>query len=32
MAPIDVPLKDGGFGSTRLTDNWWVDPLLIFLG
>src|SRR5215470_16042376 len=32
MASIDVPLKDGGFGSTRRTDNWWVEPLLIFLG
>ncbi len=32
MASIDVPLKDGGFGSTRRTDNWWLEPLLIFLG
>ena len=32
MASIDVPLKDGGFGATRRTDNWWVEPLLIFLG
>ena len=32
MASIDVPLKQGGFGSTRRTDNWWVEPLLIFLG
>lgn len=32
MASIDVPLKEGGFGSTRRTDNWWVEPLLIFLG
>ena len=32
MASIDVPLKQGGFGSTRRTDNWWVEPLLVFLG
>ena len=29
---IDVPLKDGGFGSTRRTDKWWVEPILVFLG
>jgi hypothetical protein len=32
MSSIDVPLKKGGFGETRRTDNWWVEPLLIFLG
>lgn len=32
MASIDVPLKQGGFGSTRRTDNWWVVPLVVFLG
>jgi len=32
MASIDVPLKDGGFGATRRTDNWWVEPLLVFFG
>jgi hypothetical protein len=32
MAQIDVPLIDRGFGSTRRTDKWWVEPLLIFLG
>jgi hypothetical protein len=32
MSSIDVPLKKGGFGSTSRTDNWWVEPLLIFLG
>ena len=32
MSSIDVPLKDGGFGSTRRTDNWWVEPILVFLG
>jgi hypothetical protein len=21
-----------GFGSTRRTDNWWVEPILVFLG
>ncbi len=31
MASIDVPLKDGGFGATRRTDNWWAEPLTIFL-
>ena len=32
MSSIDVPLKKGGFGTTSRTDNWWVEPLLIFLG
>ncbi len=32
MSSIDVPLKDRGFGSTRRTDNWWVEPILVFLG
>ncbi|MEQ1886838.1 MAG: succinate dehydrogenase [Bryobacteraceae bacterium] len=32
MSSIDVPLKKGGFGSTSRTDNWWVEPLLVFLG
>jgi len=32
MSSIDVPLKNGGFGSTRRTDNWWVEPILVFLG
>ena len=32
MSSIDVPLKDGGFGSTRRTDKWWVEPILVFLG
>ncbi|HEV2199712.1 MAG TPA: hypothetical protein VGR73_07815 [Bryobacteraceae bacterium] len=32
MSSIDVPLRKGGFGETRRTDNWWVEPLLIFLG
>jgi hypothetical protein len=32
MSSIDVPLHKGGFGSTRRKDNWWVEPLLVFLG
>src|ERR1051326_3481367 len=37
MSSIDVPLKNGGlgrasFGQTMRKDNWWVEPLLIFLG
>lgn len=29
---IDVPLHKGGFGRTSRKDNWWVEPLLVFLG
>lgn len=32
MSSIDVPLKKGGFGATQRQDNWWVEPLLVFLG
>ena len=32
MSSIDVPLRNGGFGSTARKDNWWVEPLLVFLG
>lgn len=32
MSSIDVPLTKRGFGATQRTDNWWVEPLLIFLG
>ena len=32
MSSIDVPLHDGGFGKTARKDNWWVEPLLVFLG
>jgi hypothetical protein len=32
MAQIDVPLVQGRFGSTSRPDNWWVQPLLVFLG
>jgi hypothetical protein len=30
--PIDVPLKNGGFGQTRRKDSWWVEPVIVFLG
>ena len=32
MSSVDVPLKDVGWGKTRRTDNWWIEPLLTFLG
>jgi hypothetical protein len=32
MSSIDVPLRGGGFGRTMRKDNWWVEPLLVFLG
>jgi hypothetical protein len=32
MSSIDVPLRNGGFGSTSRKDAWWVEPLLVFLG
>ncbi len=32
MSSIDVPLHQGGFGRTARKDNWWVEPLLVFLG
>ena len=32
MAHIDVPLSRSGFGQTRRVDNWWVQPLVVFLG
>src|SRR5260370_11856432 len=28
---IDVPLLRTGFGQTRRADNWWVQPLFVFL-
>ena len=31
MAHIDVPLSRSGFGQTRRVDNWWVQPLVVFL-
>lgn len=32
MAQIDVPLSRAGFGQTQRRDNWWVQPLVVFLG
>ena len=32
MAPIDVPLVRSRFGETSRRDNWWIQPLAIFLG
>jgi hypothetical protein len=32
MSQIDVPLVGSGFGQTRRRDNWWVQPLFVFLG
>ena len=32
MASIDVPLTKRGFGKTARKDQWWVYPLMVFLG
>jgi hypothetical protein len=32
MHQIDVPLSASGFGRTRRADNWWVQPLFVFVG
>src|SRR6202049_807356 len=32
MSQIDVPLTRAGFGQTQRADNWWVQPLVVFLG
>jgi len=32
MSQIDVPLSHSGFGETRRVDNWWIQPLAVFLG
>src|ERR1700752_4195148 len=32
MAQIDVPLSRAGFGQTHRADNWWVQPLVVFVG
>ena len=32
MSQIDVPLVQGRFGVTSRPDNWWIQPLAIFLG
>jgi hypothetical protein len=29
---VDVPLVRGKFGQTSRRDNWWVQPLVVFLG
>jgi len=32
MSSVDVPLVQGKFGQTSRRDNWWVQPLVVFLG
>jgi len=32
MSQIDVPLSRAGFGQTQRADNWWVQPLVVFIG
>jgi len=32
MSQIDVPLSRSGFGHTRRTDSWWIQPAAVFLG
>jgi len=32
MATVDLVWKNGKFGQTSRRDNWWVSPLLVFLG
>ena len=32
MSQIDVPLSRSGFGRTQRADNWWIQPLVVFLG
>src|SRR5271165_3995011 len=32
MGHIDVPLSRSGFGQTQRVDNWWVQPVVVFLG
>jgi hypothetical protein len=32
MPQIDVPLVQGRFGATSRPDNWWIQPLVVFLG
>jgi hypothetical protein len=32
MPQIDVPLVQGRFGATSRPDNWWIQPLAVFLG
>src|SRR6516162_6970909 len=32
MSQIDVPISRSGFGQTQRSDNWWIQPLAVFLG
>ena len=32
MSSVDVPLVRGKFGQTSRRDNWWIQPLVVFLG
>lgn len=32
MGSFDVPLTKAGFGKTSRKDNWWLQPLAVFLG
>src|SRR5208282_4346856 len=32
MAEVDIPLVRSRFGQTQRADNWWLQPLLVFLG
>jgi hypothetical protein len=32
MSSIDVPVRNGGFGKTMRRDNWWLQPLITFIG
>src|ERR1700685_2301953 len=32
MSQIDVPLSRAGFGQTQRADDWWIQPLVVFLG
>src|SRR5450432_2455821 len=32
MSQIDVPLTQSGFGATKRADNWWIQPLFVFIG
>ena len=32
MAKSEVQLSGSGFGQTMRTDNWWLQPVLVFLG
>ena len=32
MAQVDVPLVRAQFAQTSRRDNWWIQPLAVFLG